>query len=58
MAKSIAPEFWSDESGFFQVLPPSLVLKTPLSAFGEYKCPTAATQISLLFSGFTTILPM
>src|ERR1700730_10213818 len=43
---------------FFQVLPPSLVWKTPRSSLSSHRCPRAQTSTSLLSPGFTRILTM
>src|SRR6185436_12170788 len=42
----------------FHVLPPSIVLYTPRSLLGEYKCPSTDTQAISAFVGCSTILPM
>src|SRR5580692_10822217 len=43
---------------FFQVLPPSLVWKTPRSSLSFHRCPVAQTSTSLPSPGFTRILAM
>src|ERR1700721_1736812 len=43
---------------FFQVLPPSLVWKTPRSSLSSHRCPVAHTRTSLPSLGFTRILAM
>src|SRR5579875_3890161 len=44
ISKSTAPVLSSTYKVCFQDFPPSVVLYTPLSLLGEYKCPNAATQ--------------
>lgn len=43
---------------FSHVLPPSVVLNSPRSAFGPQKCPTAATYAMSGFFGCTAMRPM
>ena len=43
ITSSIAPVESFRKRIFFQVLPPSVVLKTPRSGFGAQTCPNAAT---------------
>src|ERR1022692_790629 len=58
MSASIAPVLSSTNKDCCQVMPPSVVLYTPLSGLGEYKCPIAATQAIFLFCGSKIIFPM
>ncbi len=46
-SRSIAPVLSDTNSVFFQVLPPSVVLKTPRSPLGLKMSPYAATQTVL-----------
>src|SRR5690606_24837106 len=55
---SIIPVSLFIKSVLLHVLPPSVVLKTPLSSLLEYKCPTAPTITSFGFAGFIKILLM
>src|ERR1035438_200030 len=56
MAQPLEP--FAPARTFFQVLPPSVVWKTPRSSLSSHKCPVAQASTSLLSVGFTRILAM
>src|SRR5262245_26815819 len=51
ISMSTTPVLLSIYKVCFQVLPPSVVLYTPRSLLGEYKCPNTATHAVLLSEG-------
>src|ERR1022692_3459257 len=53
MAQPLEP--FAPARTFFQVLPPSVVWKTPRSSLSSHRCPVAQTSTSLLSVGFTRI---
>src|SRR5208282_1923884 len=56
MAQPLEP--FTPARTFFQVLPPSLVWKTPRSSLSSQRCPVAQASTSLLSFGSTRILAM
>src|ERR1700735_4721462 len=56
MAQPLDP--FAPAKTFFQVLPPSLVWKTPRSSLSSHRCPVAHARTSLPSAGFTRILAM
>ena len=50
---SVAPVSRVTNSVFVQFLPPSVVMNTPRSSFGPYKCPMAATHTMFGSLGWT-----
>jgi hypothetical protein len=55
VARSAAPVRGSTYSTFLQVLPPSVVLNTPRSAFSPHAWPMAATQATFGSVGWRTM---